>query len=630
MIKHSVKKAFLLLFIYSTIILGICFIQFRSGHIINKTLGSMRLSLKENIDPNQQSFLDNSFQLVYQGLIFENNTANPIIETFADGTKQNAELFAYKIGENEIELSFKSGSILKATEKLITNEENKENETIFELSADWSEEIFNKAKNAQTAQNSQNIQNGETENETNSISKIAKQAKQVSTISVPMRFGNGYQTSTSEKTDALLVSSKTQTFAFSEIPENNSIILSTNKMPVHYALYKPIEKTTYEILASSSLAQTEAFNDTIQQFRAGFVAANQNLGTNTSEKAVASFVAESASKGNFLNAKKTALATVGENRKTYLTTPYFGNLENTNKTLVSHNKNLHFKAKEAFTNKNLSAFDIDNLLFTLVYQNDINLAYSLFEFIANTPNLNATILQYANIINTYCDATKYEKQLANILTEKIEIIFEDILELLSFEDPILRFKDEAIIANQSDICRLGSAFIRYGTLFSRPEITGTGRLLITSSLKTSPISESLIFADLYPVLIQNEFYPHFEVLSKKPSNITIWTCSPEVKLNSPSVGVLELLMKFPVGDSHYMIVTGLRAFNSIEMYGLKYRSDKQFERYDSPGYIYDFESQTLLLKMRHKNEIEKVVLTYSSQAASAAGANGQGNLLLSE
>lgn len=611
MIKHSVQKAFFLLFIYAAIILGICFIQFRSGHIINRNVGTMRLSLKENIDQNQQTWLDNSFQLIYKGLIFESDEANPITETFADGSTQPAELLSYKTEDDAIELTFKSGAILKATERLAPAEDGSTDgaaETAFELSASWQ---------PLSAANEENDGTGEDD---------SANIQPVNAISVPLRFANGYETAADEKTESLLVSSKTETYAISAMPQENAIILSTNQMPVHYALYQPVEETTYQILASAALAQADAYADTMRQFRAGFVASNQTINSNTSEKAVASFIAESASQGNFSNAKKTALATVSENRKTYFTTPYFGNLAVTNKSLVSHSSNLHFKAKESLSAKNLGAFDIDNLLFTLIYQNDINLAYSLFEFVANTENLNPTILQYANIINTYCDAVKYETELANVLKDKMETIFENILAILSFEDPVLRFSAEAPAASQSDICRLGAAFMRYGTLFERPELTGTGRLLITSSLKTSPISESLVFADLYPVLIQNEYYPHFEVLSRNPSNITVWTCSPEVQLNSPTSGVLELSMKFPVGDSHYMIVTGLRAFNSIEMYGLKYRSDKQFERYDSPGYIYDFDSQTLLLKMRHKNEIEKVVLTYGSQAAAAAGANGQGKL----
>lgn len=611
MIKHSVQKAFFLLFIYAAIILGICFIQFRSGHIINRNVGTMRLSLKENIDQNQQTWLDNSFQLIYKGLIFESDEANPITETFADGSTQPAELLSYKTEDDAIELTFKSGAILKATERLAPAEDGSTGgtaETAFELSARWQ---------PLSAANEENDGTGEDD---------SANIQPVNAISVPLRFANGYETAADEKTESLLVSSKTETYAISAMPQENAIILSTNQMPVHYALYQPVEETTYQILASAALAQADAYADTMRQFRAGFVASNQTINSNTSEKAVASFIAESASQGNFSNAKKTALATVSENRKTYFTTPYFGNLAVTNKSLVSHTSNLHFKAKESLSAKNLGAFDIDNLLFTLIYQNDINLAYSLFEFVANTENLNPTILQYANIINTYCDAVKYETELANVLKDKMETIFENILAILSFEDPVLRFSAEAPAASQSGICRLGVAFMRYGTLFERPELTGTGRLLITSSLKTSPISESLVFADLYPVLIQNEYYPHFEVLSRNPSNITVWTCSPEVQLNSPTSGVLELSMKFPVGDSHYMIVTGLRAFNSIEMYGLKYRSDKQFERYDSPGYIYDFDSQTLLLKMRHKNEIEKVVLTYGSQAAAAAGANGQGKL----
>jgi len=166
------------------------------------------------------------------------------------------------------------------------------------------------------------------------------------------------------------------------------------------------------------------------------------------------------------------------------------------------------------------------------------------------------------------------------------------------------------------------ALINYGNVTKKSDYTKTGYLLVNSSLTVSPVMESTVYAELYPVLAQNAYYPHLVLLAQNPNPVTIWTTSPNVTLSSPEKNKLVLSIEFPVGESHYMIITGLHAFDKIQMYGLNYRSDKQFELYNSPGYIYDFESKTLYLKMRHKSEIEKVIFTYSDSAAAAAGALG--------
>ena len=50
---------------------------------------------------------------------------------------------------------------------------------------------------------------------------------------------------------------------------------------------------------------------------------------------------------------------------------------------------------------------------------------------------------------------------------------------------------------------------------------------------------------------------------------------------------------------------------------MAFRTDPRFETYNSSGYVYKKSSETLLLKSRHKSQLEKVRLVYHAKPAPA-------------
>jgi hypothetical protein len=63
---------------------------------------------------------------------------------------------------------------------------------------------------------------------------------------------------------------------------------------------------------------------------------------------------------------------------------------------------------------------------------------------------------------------------------------------------------------------------------------------------------------------------------------------------------------FPTGLTHYMIFMNVPVFTKIQLYDQDYRTDPNFERYDSSGWAYSASTQTLLVKMKHKNDVEHI------------------------
>ena len=73
-----------------------------------------------------------------------------------------------------------------------------------------------------------------------------------------------------------------------------------------------------------------------------------------------------------------------------------------------------------------------------------------------------------------------------------------------------------------------------------------------------------------------------------------------------------------MGQSHYIIVHNIEAFEAIEIYEMFFRTDPRFETYDSSGYVYDATNKNLLLKVKNKTAVETIKLYYKTAAIETA------------
>jgi hypothetical protein len=83
---------------------------------------------------------------------------------------------------------------------------------------------------------------------------------------------------------------------------------------------------------------------------------------------------------------------------------------------------------------------------------------------------------------------------------------------------------------------------------------------------------------------------------------------------------MRITASFPQGDTHYMVIKGIKPFGRIQIYGMDFHTDPRFESYNSSGYKYDAETGTLFLKMRHKAENEDVVIWFSPAGSASDNA----------
>ncbi|MDR2766792.1 MAG: hypothetical protein LBB82_00535 [Treponema sp.] len=89
-----------------------------------------------------------------------------------------------------------------------------------------------------------------------------------------------------------------------------------------------------------------------------------------------------------------------------------------------------------------------------------------------------------------------------------------------------------------------------------------------------------------------------------------WTAATEVSVTQDGAGNQDIAVSFPAGETHYMLIRGIRPFARLQLHGVNYFSDSQFERYDSSGWAYSASEQTLLIKLRHRAQMEHITIIY--------------------
>ena len=163
--------------------------------------------------------------------------------------------------------------------------------------------------------------------------------------------------------------------------------------------------------------------------------------------------------------------------------------------------------------------------------------------------------------------------------------------------------------------RIGKTLVDYGSVTKNTTVQAGGYMLINSQIPTVETLDLRTTGEIYAILEEDStFYPHMDFVNKENGTTTwAWTVAQSISYSKDEEGTITLATKFPQGATHYMILNNIEPFKSIEIYGMKFRTDPRFETYNSSGYVYNARTKTLFLKYRHKSETEIVKLIYKEE-----------------
>lgn len=438
-----------------------------------------------------------------------------------------------------------------------------------------------------------------------------------------------------DENKTLVVSSNGIMYSFSKnsVDAERKVLTLTRNIPQAYYAVIPdrngFNPADYILAEAASIRE---YDDAVQKWREqSYLIWSKQVQSNPSEELVAAYLAESVKRGNY----RSAAAAVPQSflnsvQRSFVSSVFLGRLDLGLRSISAHEREYLAGVSRLINEKSEDLF------------NEPHVFYQLF-----ARNMTGFINDGAAIAGAADPASLKMRSVPGIfegwrdwISMRIaeENPFERLLEQAFFviSQHIIHFEaDNAVFVheeNKIDILynvALGKALIEYGDASGNYDRAAIGRSIILSVLNLVdqagmvPLSANIaedgslqVSADektdsfhLYVMIFHyDEYYPRVVPIKSSPG-VWAWTAASSVTSVMEN-NVLDISAGFTVGETHYIIIRGVKPFTKIQLYNMDYRTDPQFEHYDSSGWSYSPSEQTLLIKMKHKTSIEHVRIFY--------------------
>lgn len=569
--KHPVRKFLGLTVLYAALIVGIFVIQFKAESVISESIGAMRITLAQTETPDGLQELKNTLQVSYKGITFSTTEDSPAMLNGADGSRTPLVLSSWTKGTSRVEFDFTDGS-----------------QIAFDVLDDQ-------------------------------LYVTARPSDSSKSLSLPYKTTGAL--SVFERTDSRIVLSERSSYRSLSAPllTADNIVFSGSESMASYSPFDPTKR--FEFVTVDGVAGTEssAYDSLVKQLKTALVNTfTQVLSTaqaeSLSEQEVIAYVAEMA-----LNEKyDVALDAVPEsfkrgNRRTYISSPYFDNLVNMNRSLSVQTEKFNSQVDQAIASQNLDIFSVDRIIDYILREKKTQRIETLLSFPSEQEAFGPTLSQATGIITVYCQlVSEGEERLASLLESTLPACERAIETSCSYDSEanVLTVTENERQVSVTQVFQTGHALMELGRIQNRSALLSAGTLLITQNAEALATFKLSQLAELYPIVVENDFYPHSTVLGYYGNTpVWTWTCAKSASYTITSDGTVDLRIEFPQGATHYVIVNGVPTFHAnIEIQGMPFRTDPRFETYNSSGYVYQSDTQTLFLKSRHKSQVELIRL----------------------
>ncbi len=577
MIKHPIRKFLGLTVLYSVIILGIFLLQFRSETALSQSFAGLRLQLVETQSDSQQRLLKNTFQATYKGLNIFADDQSPVTITKADDTVQPVSLYSWKeIDASNFTLYFDQAIALH-----------------FSIKTDDTGDF---------------------------LSIEAELPEDTKNIAISYKPTSGYLV-TEQNTRRLIISSKQQQYEVSAAEITSShLVLSDMEQFATYNTFDPLYGFEFSMVNALPLSAETTFVETISKFKTDFIQlASQSLSETSTEQMVVAYVAAMAENRQYREAiNKIPSSLKTGSRRTFLSAPYFNSLTAMNPSLQRHMENRRSMIDYAIQQKSLDIFTIQDLAQVLCTMEGNGLVEELLAMPASLADFNPSVAQAAGILDTYTQLVALNRNLSVGLQPILNNCLEIIAAACMLENNIIRLEENDAALPILDSISVGMSLISYGQLTGNIDYRATGNLIVNSYITPEVSSNLHIMTELYPIVVPNNpYYPHIQIIadasmSGNNTPVWAWTVARATSYVRDSEGNVTITLDFPSGETHHAIINGIRPFRRIDIYDISFRTDPKFESYNSSGYVFDAETQTLLLKSLHKVQREAIKFYYAA------------------
>lgn len=575
--KHPIRKFLGLTVLYAALIIGIFIIQFKTESVVSYNLGSLKISLAQTENENNTISLRNQLQASFQGITFLGNEKHPV--TVSDSKNSS--------GEQALVLS--EFSMPTALSALYTFTDG--TRILFKVSDETSDAA---------------------------LSIEVKFSGTNNVLNLAYQTAGGY-TVTEEQASRILLASRNTMYALSAPSISDGYLQFTSKdTEASFAFYDPTQHFTFDSITSYALADAKAYDSSVSRIRNDVVSKfNQVLSSATisslTEQAVIAYVAEMAS----LNKYDEAIDAVPEsfkkgNKRTYLSSPYLDNLVVMNNSLVMQTEKYASMVTSSLNSKDMEIFTVDGIEDYILRERMTYTIQKMLTMPSEITDFAPSVTQAAGILNVYTILASKNLSISQLLEPVLEQCISVIEENCTDEGEKIILSSGDISLGTIQAVKAGKALAEYAKFKGDETLVKGGFIIVNSAISNASSLDLNTLAALYPVLVKdNTFYPHTQILGyygEKP--VWAWTCADRITYTKEEdEATIDINIDFTHTKTHYIIFNGVPTFHAnIEIQKQKFRTDPRFETYNSSGYVYEADTNTLFIKSRHKSQIELIRL----------------------
>jgi hypothetical protein len=349
-----------------------------------------------------------------------------------------------------------------------------------------------------------------------------------------------------------------------------------------------------------------------------------------SEKALAAYLSESLLRGSYSDALSRVKGAKQKwsDKLSYFTEPYLGSVLTKMRAFETADPTEVKRISQLVADKSPVLFETEGLVRFLFDRAPQSLAQDAFAFMASADPSKLSVRQVVGLLGCAADAKTILADADYPFRSGSDKAAADRVASLVHKSPsgLYLVSDADGYTDLRLSLLAGSYLVSFGASAAKSSYQGLGQGLVEGvigladaqgfvpsrgQVRSGGVEQktgSLLPEDLYPLVASNPYYPHEVSFGRDADRgLWAWTCAPSLTLQA-SGSRYDFTAHFYEGKTHYLVFYGLKRFSNIQLYGIDYSPDGEFESYDASGYLY--QKNALYMKMKHKKEAEDIVLSF--------------------
>lgn len=412
------------------------------------------------------------------------------------------------------------------------------------------------------------------------------------------------------------------------------LTLSKNSATALYKSYRETNEFRIERVATMKGSSKADYRAAKENFttKALNIFTDQIKRKTYNEAVLTAYIAETAKRNMFVTALENAPARLlSKKDMTALSMPFYGNIINMYEKVLQEENLQRQSLSKLISERSLDVFSFENLISFLAERSSAVLISDLPIVLRENDLAKLTLPQAIGIVECYFEYAQYFPQDENFLETNLQTCFRKITDsLLILNDELYSVQKAAnkSIVDTELTLRLVRVLLRikdntswnavaYKLYTSVSKLVGVDGSLVKiyqmngdDTNRGLLVDDAVIFtaAQAYPLLAENSCYPSAKSLNSVQNGIWLYGSAKNIQVLDTRKNYFTFTIENEKSASEYFVVRNVYNLKNIIIHGLDYRSDPRFETYNSSGYVYNANTETLYLKLRHKTDVEKIIL----------------------